>query len=284
MAVRNKRPSSVEKLLSLGADPVQMNGGSHESALDLASSDPAMQALFHGLVIPLPDGDMVTYEESKLRDIQAAIKHGGMEAQVQQSKQRVREADCANKNHLRARDHAHAKADQVRIECQEEDRLCAAADKDCAAMRKMRDLAVVECKLMQGHLEQLHAEKVHWDAVRRRSERARKERDVEVKRRAAAESQLGLAMAHIARLERQRDQEGQAAAAANKRTKDAIGSALATALSLRRQATLSNTAARVELVAAHRRLGPAGEIILHHVEEVEDEGGGLQGEGGCDTY
>jgi hypothetical protein len=81
LAVRNNRPYAVEKLLSLGADPVQGNSLG-ESALDIANSKEKMRGIFRGLVINLPTGDKLIYEDSKLRSIQNVIKHDKMEDQV----------------------------------------------------------------------------------------------------------------------------------------------------------------------------------------------------------
>ena len=81
LAVRNNRPYAVEKLLSLGADPVQGNSLG-ESALDIANSKEKMRSIFRGLVINLPTGDKLVYEDSKLRSIQNVIKHDKMEDQV----------------------------------------------------------------------------------------------------------------------------------------------------------------------------------------------------------
>ena len=180
LAVRNKRMASAAKLVALGAAATAENDLG-ETVIDAVHDKPEMCNLFQGLVVHLPSGHNLVFEQKNFPTMKRQLQEDALERQMAELHERNERQQALNTNHLRARDHAEAKllrtqrlldvADRQRGD-QSELRADMQAERDRADGRRQNlERTVEDLKEENGRLREMEA---RWlTAERRCDEQAR---------------------------------------------------------------------------------------------------------------
>ena len=238
LAVRNKRMATAAKLLSLGAAATAENDLG-ETVIDAVQSKPEMCNLFQGLVVHLPSGHNLVFEQKAFPAMKEQLQKDSIERQMALLHERNERQVALNTNHLRARDHAEAKLLRTqkllrRAEVQRGDqselRADMQAERDRADGRRQNlERTVDDLKEENARLREMEA---RWLAAERRC-------DEQARLRAAAETALAAEQETTAALRVELHAAQLTAAATEESLKDAVAAGLSASMACMKQAQVA---------------------------------------------